>query len=534
MNVLPTIFALLIPVAIAYGVTAAATPAIVRVALRYRILDFPDGERRSHSAPIPRLGSIGVLLGLGAALVAGGALSAWWLHAPDVARFRLPGLAPALFVAGAMLFVIGLLDDLFDVSPAVKLVAQVAAAWITWQAGFRIDQLVLPGEIELTLGRASLPVTLLWLVGVSNAFNLVDGLDGLAGSIASIALAGAATIALALGTPLVAWYALALLGAMLGFLRHNLPPARIFLGDSGSLVVGFYLAVVTVVGATRLDGGLHALAPLLLLAYPLLDTAVAIARRWLRGEPLSRADHQHVHHRLRDVGLSPGRALAVLCALAVLMAVLGTVGSLAAPSTAVAIAGASALILALFLRHGVRSLHYHEFQDAASSVAGAVRGLGGVIQDLIHAHDAAEVIERAGSVAEVDDALARVRDLLRLERLELRSGHRHRSAAREGIIDLHGDALCHLEFPVAVDPHASDPLLLLISSQVTRPRSSIPVERVARILSPSVASWARRVRPTIGLVSEAVEAHRDARRGRPAVAASIAVLPASARHHAPR
>src|SRR5205823_12566836 len=129
--------------------------------------------------------------------------------------------------------------------------------------------------------------------------NVGDGLDGVAGGVVAIELLPATAAAMAVGSGGVPWYTLALGGALVGFLRYNFPPAKIFLGDSGSLVVGFLLAVLTVKGATRSDQATYALAPIFALSFPLLDTGIAMLRRWLRGTPLSRADARHIHHQLR-------------------------------------------------------------------------------------------------------------------------------------------------------------------------------------------------------------------------------------------
>ena len=161
------------------------------------------------------------------------------------------------------------------------------------------------------------------LVGVSNAFNLIDGLDGLAGGVGVIALAAIGAAAAVLGSLRVPLQALALAGALIGFLRYNRPPARIFLGDSGSLVVGFLLAFISVRGSSTKGGVVQGLVPILALSYLLLDTGIAMLRRWLRGAPLSRADDRHIHHQLLAHGLTPRRAVATIYAASAFIALLG-------------------------------------------------------------------------------------------------------------------------------------------------------------------------------------------------------------------
>src|SRR6476620_5757997 len=236
-------------------------------------------------------------------------------------------------------------DDIVGVRPLGKLIAQSTAAIIVWYAGFRLDVVMLTPSHQISLGLLGLPITILWIVGLSNAFNLVDGADGLAGGVAVVALVSTAIAATIVHDPTVLWCSLALIGAMLGFLRFNWPPARIFLGDSGSLVVGFLLAVLTVKGASRRDGAVYFLAPIFALSYPLLDTGISMLRRWLRGEPLSRADGRHIHHQLQTLGVGPRQSVLLICGLSAVIAALGLSATFAPPEFTLAIATAGATLL---------------------------------------------------------------------------------------------------------------------------------------------------------------------------------------------
>jgi UDP-GlcNAc:undecaprenyl-phosphate GlcNAc-1-phosphate transferase len=272
---------------VALGASMGVLPLVLRAATRKALLDLPDGTRRVHPRAVPRLGGIAVFAGLLAAVLLWQTTSAFGV--------RMSSTMIALILAGGVLFAIGLIDDLRGVPPAGKLLAQGAAALLVYAAGFRLNLLHFPPDITVELGWLSLPLTVLWLVGVSNAFNLIDGIDGLAGGVGIIALAAATITALVVGNQTVPWFAIALMGALFGFLRYNMPPARIFLGDSGSLVVGFLLAVLSVRAGMQGDGSVAVLAPVFALSYPLLDTGIAILRRWLRGVPLSRGDGRHIH-----------------------------------------------------------------------------------------------------------------------------------------------------------------------------------------------------------------------------------------------
>ena len=272
---------LAVPFVVAYVTSLLMVPLVTRFAIRHRLLDQPDGIRRAHSRAVPRLGGVATFAGLIAAFALAPLVGLVSPTAP-----ALPRLTLALIASCSILFVIGLRDDLRGVPPALKLAGQTFAALIVCYGGFRLDVLVIPPGHEIALGWIGIPISVIWLVGVSNALNLVDGLDGLAGGVSVIALLTATAAALVVHNPTVPWYTLALGGALLGFLQFNFPPARIFLGDSGSLVVGFLLAVYTVKGATRPDQATYALAPIFALSFPLLDTGFAMLRRWLRGTPL--------------------------------------------------------------------------------------------------------------------------------------------------------------------------------------------------------------------------------------------------------
>src|SRR5437868_1278734 len=408
---------LAVPFVAALLTTLLMVPPVMRLAISKHWLDEPDGARRGHIRPVPRLGGVaifaGVLLAFGAAPLIG-----LFSHiVPSV-----PHLTSALLLASAILFSLGLWDDLRGLPPIAKLAGQTLAALVVVWAGFRIDVLILPPTYQVALGWASIPVTVVWLVGVSNALNLVDGLDGLAGGVGVIALLTATAAAVAVGNNSVPWYTLALGGALLGFLRYNFPPAKIFLGDSGSLVVGFLLAVLTVKGSTRPDQSVYALAPIFALSFPLLDTGIAMMRRWLRGTPLSRADARHIHHQLRALGLSPRKAVIVIYVESAVVAVLGLCVTFAPPEFTVAVAAIGAAILFFIMVYGVRWLEYHEFLEASASVTSAARQARWVIQDKINARDLAMAIRKADSFDTLSAIIEEAAPTFRFSHMELRNG----------------------------------------------------------------------------------------------------------------
>ncbi|HEV7704229.1 MAG TPA: MraY family glycosyltransferase, partial [Gemmatimonadaceae bacterium] len=285
------------PLFVAFLVSALSatvfTPLVISGAKRWQLLDAPDDTRHLHDRPVPRLGGVAVfiatMLGIASTLFYGPARETL---TPEWHRFVL-----ALLLGGTVLFGAGLIDDLRRIRPVAKIVAQCVAALIVAKLGFRIEILGI-GSSVLHLGWVSIPLTILWIVAVTNAFNLIDGLDGLATGIAIVALATVFAAATALGNLEVSIVALVLIGALLGFARFNFSPARIFLGDSGSLFIGFMLAVLSMHGSIKSATAVLVAIPLFALAVPLLDVSVSILRRWLRGVPIFSPDARHIHHRL--------------------------------------------------------------------------------------------------------------------------------------------------------------------------------------------------------------------------------------------
>lgn len=301
--------ALLLILASSAGATFILTP-LVRAAARSRgWLDCPDGERKLHNAPVPRLGGVAVFAGfaVGATLVL--------VLAPPGSRNGqelLHLLAASMAVLG-----IGILDDVRGVPPRAKIGVQAAAALYLYFNGFAIQSLSNPYDGQpFSLGILALPLTLLWFVGVSNAFNLIDGLDGLATGIGLFATTTLFVASVLNGHWETALLATGLGGALVGFLRYNASPASIFLGDSGALFVGFALAGLAVRGHMKSSTAIAVTAPLLALALPLVDAGIAVLRRLLGGQKVFQADVDHIHHKLVRRGLAPNRVVVLLYAVA--------------------------------------------------------------------------------------------------------------------------------------------------------------------------------------------------------------------------
>ena len=288
------------------------TPLIRDLALARGWVDRPDGRRKTHRVPVPRLGGIAVhlafALSFGAALAVFG--HAPWLGPP------IPASYLHLLAAGTAVMVMGLLDDVVGVAPAVKILVQAGAGLYLYFNGYQIRLVANPFGETVNLGVLSLPITLLWFAGISNAFNLIDGLDGLAAGVGLFSTSVVVIIAALNDRWEIVFLSVALGGALLGFLRYNFGSASVFLGDSGSLFVGFALAALAVRGSMKSSMAVAVLAPLLALALPILDTTIAIARRFFGGKGVFEADAEHIHHRMLRKGLTPRWVVVILYSVA--------------------------------------------------------------------------------------------------------------------------------------------------------------------------------------------------------------------------
>jgi UDP-GlcNAc:undecaprenyl-phosphate GlcNAc-1-phosphate transferase len=290
---------LLLTFIIALVASIAATFWARGVGHRVGMVDRPDGFRRLHADSVPRVGGVAVFLGAALALAAP---PLFGIRSPEAMP---PSLLP-LGVAAVAIFLLGLVDDIRDLKATTKFLVELAVAVGLYALGLRLGSVSVGETLVFALPAwLDLILTVFWFVGIANAFNLIDGHDGVAGGVALLALATIGYAAVLNGNPAVAVPALALSGAVLGFLLFNLPPASVFLGDSGSLFLGFSFAGL---GLIAVRGGsmdsVPVLVPTLALGLPVLDTSLAIFRRFLRGDPVFHPDRGHIHHRLHDMGFS--------------------------------------------------------------------------------------------------------------------------------------------------------------------------------------------------------------------------------------
>jgi UDP-GlcNAc:undecaprenyl-phosphate GlcNAc-1-phosphate transferase len=299
--------ALFLAFACATVVCYALTPLVRDLAAARGWLDSPDGRRKLHASPVPRVGGLAVFVGL----LAGSTLV---LLLPGVTRVAdAADESPGYLLAAALgICVLGLLDDRHGLSPRVKLAGQLAAGLYIYAHGYSVQLVSNPFGATFALGWLSLPVTVLWVAVLTNAFNLIDGLDGLAAGVGLFASSVVLVFALLNGHADIAILSIALAGALLGFLRYNFSPASVFLGDCGSLTLGFVLAALSLRGSMKGPVVVAVATPLLALGFPLLDTALALLRRFWGGRSILAADADHIHHRIVRRGMTPRQAVILL------------------------------------------------------------------------------------------------------------------------------------------------------------------------------------------------------------------------------
>ena len=301
-----------------------ATPLVTRFATWLGAIDRPDQFRRIHKGATPRLGGLGLAFGLSVAVAvaASGHYLQGWDEYPRWLLTLLPTGLAALIILG-----VGIVDDTREMPPRLKLLGQMAAVVVLYLGGVRIDGITIL-HLSIPLDRPSLDialgawnvhvaipgfgVTMFWFLACINIWNLIDGMDGLASGVGLMVSGTLALVAIWLDNPAAAILAAALAGGLAGFLLYNWHPACIFLGDSGSLLIGLTIGIIGVQGSLKPGSSVSLLFPILAMGLPITDTAMAIFRRWVRNLPLSSADRRHVHHLLIGLGLNPRQAAVFL------------------------------------------------------------------------------------------------------------------------------------------------------------------------------------------------------------------------------
>lgn len=268
-------------------------------------MDIPD-ERKIHKNPIPRLGGVAIWLCT---------VVSFMILVVVCSKYPNGNLLSGLFTGGSLMFLLGMVDDIYNLSPKFKLFVQLGAALVAILLGVKIDILSNPFGAPILLGWVSIPLTMIWLVGITNAMNFIDGVDGLAGTVTTISAVTLGVIAISTDQPISALVAALLAGAMLGFLVFNFHPAKIFMGDSGALFAGFMLAGLSVTGVLK-TLAVTIILPMFILAVPIMDISFSTFRRLLKGKNPLKADAEHIHHKLIKAGFSQDKTVIIFILLA--------------------------------------------------------------------------------------------------------------------------------------------------------------------------------------------------------------------------
>lgn len=296
---------------VAMGTALLITPGVILLAAKTGAMDAPD-SRKVHKKPIPRIGGLGIYAAFMVAIV----VVMKFAEINYEVGFELAGL----MLGGSMIVLLGIIDDYKNLPAKVKLLGQILAATVLVVAfDVRIDFITDPFGDYLYLEYLAVPVTIFWIVGLTNTVNLIDGLDGLAAGVAVIASVTIFLVALEDNILLIAVLTAALAGAAFGFLYYNFNPARIFMGDSGSMFLGYMLAGISVIGAVKCAATIALIVPILALGLPILDTTFAIVRRYRGGVPIFKPDKGHLHHRLLDLGFTQRQAVLLMYVISALL-----------------------------------------------------------------------------------------------------------------------------------------------------------------------------------------------------------------------
>ena len=379
------------------------TPVIRRLCERYKLLDVPLDGRRIHRRAVPRLGGVALYLSCLAAL-------SMLPFVDNLLTQTLSGFKSeflTLFVPATLVLLLGAYDDLRGTNATVKFLGLGLIATLFYAMGGRIDALSIPfvGSVQLP-AVVSFIVTVVWLVGIANAFNLIDGLDGLASGAALFSSLVILAVSVSTERALTIVVALVLCGALAGFLRYNFNPASIFLGDSGSLFTGFLLAALSVLGTQKATTAVAIVVPILAFGFPVVDTAMTMGRRVVSRKPVFQGDNEHIHHMLLARGWSQRRAALVLygvCALFGLVALIF-------PATGSKLTGFMLFVISVAVIIAVGHLRYHEVDEIRAGVKRTVGDRRLRVANNIRVRRSALALSKASDLHEMFEATRHLLD----------------------------------------------------------------------------------------------------------------------------
>ena len=330
------------PLILAALVSAAATPFAVYFAPKIGAMDVPKDKRRVHNKPMPRFGGVAIYIGMMVSIY--------------VFAFHGRGI-PVIMLGCTLIYILGLIDDITEMKPIIKFLGQVAIASLVFAMGIRITflkitfiEMIYQSPHPLLFGGViDYVVTVLWIVAITNAVNLIDGLDGLAAGISAISALCIAYVAYIHGYELPTMLMMAVAGSALGFLPFNFHPARIFMGDGGSQLLGFAIAAFSVQGTVKGATIMVVVLPALVLGLPIFDTIMAIIRRTSRHQSISTADKEHLHHRIMKAGFGQRRAVLLMYSLSGIMGIMAVLYSRGLYVECVGLLGVAAMIIGVIL-----------------------------------------------------------------------------------------------------------------------------------------------------------------------------------------
>ncbi|MBL7574468.1 UDP-GlcNAc:undecaprenyl-phosphate GlcNAc-1-phosphate transferase [Peptoniphilus asaccharolyticus DSM 20463] len=331
---------LLKPIVLAFLVSLVMTPIVIRLAKKFGFLDIPKDARRMHNKPIPLSGGVAMYVAIMIGMIV---------------FLKLNRELICVMIGATLILISGLIDDKTDMSPKMKLLFQLTAALILIVGNVRVEFFTNPfpiGETVIFLGVLSIPITIFWIVGITNTVNLIDGMDGLAAGVSLICSISLMVIANKFGYGNMAIIAALLVGACAGFLPYNFNPAKIFMGDTGALFLGFMLSYISVEGIMKSAAALTIIVPVLILGVPVFDTTFAMIRRKLSGKKIMQADKGHLHHRLLALGLTQKQTVLTLYVISIIFGLLAIVVAKVDAKTGLFI---SALVIAGIIVMGIFS-----------------------------------------------------------------------------------------------------------------------------------------------------------------------------------
>ncbi len=290
----------LLLVAVTMIVSLTITPIVIAISKRLNLVDKPN-FRKVHTKPISVMGGTVILFSF---------LIGIWIGHPIETEIK------PLIIGAIIMYVLGLVDDIYDLKPYIKLAGQIAAALVVAFYGVTIDFISLPMGTTIHFGFLSIPITVIWIVAITNAINLIDGLDGLASGVSAIGLITIGFIAILQANIFITMICCVLLGSLIGFLFYNFHPAKIFLGDSGALMIGFIIGFLSLLGFKNITI-IALFFPIVILAVPFIDTLFAMIRRVKKGQHIMQADKSHLHHKLLALGYTHRQTVLLIYSISI-------------------------------------------------------------------------------------------------------------------------------------------------------------------------------------------------------------------------